>query len=486
MADGDVALSVANAESVDLTASIGVDICDTGVDIPDESAKQTHEANTQAERHDGELSTESNGDCVLEEHGRSSPSTVALAHCDDTGQNGIDCPLIQIENMKHSSQSAVIDSHSDSVVTDKQKESPEQGCVVTMPVTSEVTSLETASSNCNTDSNISSEIDECIAIRPPELDPSPSGVTQSGCDSGVCEKVGNCDSNVDGPIKTLTTKGIDSTICEKVGNCDPDVDGPIKTIKGVESTLSEVDSSLSNVSLGSHDSSSRAMTSASFTGSESGLEYESDSYDTGSTESVATTTRSDTSSGSVTCSIASSVSKSTAKSVEKVMRRLSESGIANSEALKEIHGAIRDTINATMNVLDSDPPSTSSNDSELAASPARLKRDTHLARTKETISDDAAKSLPQDIHDYSGTAIVPSVTCPERSDMKRYSDADNNEELLSELSAELELVGQASSSDMVNGVVPRVVASMPEFKRLQSQLETIQGLCGKQQVQLDR
>ena len=486
MADGDVALSVANAESVDLTASIGVDICDTGVDIPDESAKQTHEANTQAERHDGELSTESNGDCVLEEPGRSSPSTVALAHCDDTGQNGIDCPLIQIENIKHSSQSAVIDSHSDSVVTDQRtEESPGQGGDKATHVASEATSQVTASSNCNTDSNVS-QFDECIAIRPPKLDPSPSGITQPGCDSGVCEKVGNCDSNVDGPIKTLTTKGIDSTICEKVGNCDSDVDGPIKATKGVESTPSEVDSSLSNVSLGSHDSSSRALTSASFTGSESGLEYESDSYDTGSTESGATTTRSDTSSGSVTCSIASSGSKSTAKSVEKVMRRLSESGIANSEVLKEIHGAIRDTINATMNVLDSDPPSTSSNDSELAASPARLNRDTHLPRTKETISDAAAKSLPQDIHDYSGTAMVPSVPCPESSDMKRYSDTDNNEELLSELSAELELVGQASSSDTPNGVVPRVVASMPEFKRLQSQLETIQGLCGKQQVQLDR
>ena len=447
MADGDVALSVVSTESVDLSASIGVD-------IRDESAKQTHEADTQADRPDRQLSAEGNGHCVLDEPGRARPST--LARCDDPGSglNGLDpCSLIQVENLKHSSEPAVIDSHSDSVVKDQRAaERPEQGCDMATHVTSEATSQVAASSNSNTDSNIS-ELDQCIAIRPPasELDPPSSGVIQPGCDGGVCEKVGNCDS---------------------------DLDGPIKTTKGVESMPSEVGSSMSNVSLGSQDSSSRALTSESFTGSESGLEYESDSYETGSTESGTTTTQSEAS------SLASTAAKSTAKSVEKVIRRLSESGIANSEALKEIHGAIRDTINATMNVLDSDPPSTSSNDSELAASPARQHRDTHLPRTKETVSDDAAKSLPQDIHNYSGTAMVPSVTCPERSDVKRYSETDDNEELLSELSAELEQVGQASS--IANGIVPRVVASMPEFKRLQRQLETIQGLCGKQQFQLDR
>ena len=453
MADGDVTSSVIDVEVVDET-------CDTQAGSPDKSAQQIDDAETRGE--DGEkLCTGNSDDSALPEscatlEGHVCPCAVAPIGCERSGPGQDNIILVppEVQDSSHSSQPlpAVIDTHSANVMPNQSdaENTPDTGCIGRDGVTKTLTQVPIDSiSNSNVN-----ESDHQIAGC--DFDSPHSSVSQHelGCKNGTCDGDGDSGQVVKSPSMTRMVKVSEST---------PDVD-----------------SSMSNVSLTSHDSSrATGLTSESFTGSESGLEYESDSYETGSTESSAATTedtsRSDTSSSSV----ASPGTKSTSKRVEKVMRRLSETETANSEALDEIQGAIRDTINATMNVLDSDPPSTSSNDSELAASPACESRDLHSHQKKGTVSNDAVKSLPQDNNNHSSTSMPPGG-----SDMKRYSD--NSEELLSELSAELDLVGQTGAIETPNGIASQVVTGVTESKRLQEQLASIQRLCGKQQLELDR
>ena len=443
MADGDAAAPVAPADPDDKTS-------DPQTGITEESPKQTDKTETCTETPNEISCTAHSGASVLaEEPLEGCPSSVETEPAEDSI---IPVERGPVENSSHSNepQPAVIETQCANVTPNQShtENTIGEACLTKEDVTANTTRVQ-PHSQTTTDS--STESDRRIAS---------SGEVNSQ-HSGVSQNAERC--------QTSATAG------------DGVEKSPSKTgsVKALESTPRDVESSMSNVSLSSHNSSSRAtaLTSESFTGSESGLDYESDSYETGSTEnSAASTSRSDTS----TSSVASPDTKSTQKKVDKVMNRLSESEVVNSEALDEIHGAIRDTINATMNVLDSDPPSTSSNESE--ASPARQNRNSH--QKNRTTSSDTTKSLPQDNYTHACTLAPPGGAGLERLDVKRYSD--NSEELLSELSAELELVGQTGMVEAPNGIVSQIVSSLPELKRLQDQLESVTKLCGRQQVELDR
>ena len=449
MADGDAAAPVAPTDAGDPTSDPQTSDPQTG--IPEESPKQTDKTETCTKTPDDISCPGNSSDSVIAgEPLKGCPSSDGGDETEPAEDSIIPVQREPV-NSSHSSepQPAVIETHCANVTPNQSHAGNTigTGCLMEEDVTENTTQVQ-PHSQTTTDSN--AESDRRIASSG-DVNSQHSGVSQNErCQTGA--GVG------DGVEKSPSQTG---------------------SVNAPESTPRDVESSMSNVSLSSHNSSSRAtaLTSESFTGSESGLDYESDSYETGSTEnSAASTSRSDTS----TSSVASPDTNSTQKHVDKVMNRLSESEVVNSEALDEIHGAIRDTINATMNVLDSDPPSTSSNDSE--ASPARQNRNSH--QKNGTVSSDTTKSLPQDNYTHASTLAPPGGAGSERLDVKRYSD--NSEELLSELSAELELVGQTGTIEAPNGIASQIVSSLPELKRLQDQLESVTKLCGRQQLELDR